>query len=50
LSTYLNVVIREGGSIQRVIEPQLSEEVAQRFHYERDLHVPSYIVISAMKA
>ena len=32
------------------IEPQLSQEIAQRFQYERDAHVPSYIVISAMKA
>lgn len=49
LSSYLNLVIREGCSIQQIIEPQLDLETAHRIGHERNVHVPNFLVIDAMK-
>lgn len=49
LSTYLNSVIQEGCTVQRVIEPRLDEAIAQHYQAERYSHVPGYIVIYAIK-
>ena len=50
LSHYLNFVIRQGCHVEAVIEPQLAPELAAANPvYERNVHVPSYIVISARK-
>ena len=50
LSHYLNVVIGAGCRIEAVVEPQLSPELAAANPvYERNVHVPSYIIISARK-
>ncbi len=50
LSHYLNGVIGEGCHIEAVIEPQLAAELATANPvYARNVHVPSYIVISARK-
>lgn len=49
LSSYLNLVIREGCSIQQVIEPQLDLETARRIGHERNVHVPNFLVVDAMK-
>jgi 2-polyprenyl-3-methyl-5-hydroxy-6-metoxy-1,4-benzoquinol methylase len=50
LSSYLNQIIQEGCIIQQMIEPQLDEDIAKRYHAERYAHVPGYIVIAAQKA
>lgn len=49
LSTYLNDLIREGCTLQKIIEPRLDEAVAQEHHYERYVHVPGHIVIYATR-
>lgn len=49
LSSYLNLVIRAGCSIQQVIEPQLDLETARRIGHERNVHVPNFIVVDAVK-
>lgn len=49
LSSYLNLVIREGCNIQKVVEPQLDLETAHRIGHERNVHVPNFLVIDAMK-
>jgi 2-polyprenyl-3-methyl-5-hydroxy-6-metoxy-1,4-benzoquinol methylase len=50
LSHYLNAVIREGCAFEQFVEPQLAPELAKANPvYERNVHVPSYIVISARK-
>ncbi|MBA2394747.1 MAG: hypothetical protein H0V70_18630 [Ktedonobacteraceae bacterium] len=50
LSTYLNSVIQEGCTLQRVIEPQLDKTIAELHHAERYWSVPGYIVIYATRA
>jgi len=50
LNTYLNTVVQEGCTLQKVIEPQLDEAVAKQRHAERYWHVPGYIVIYATKS
>ena len=50
LSHYINTVIRNGGTIIEVVEPQLNEAHAQtKLEYERDSHIPSFIIIHAMR-
>jgi 2-polyprenyl-3-methyl-5-hydroxy-6-metoxy-1,4-benzoquinol methylase len=50
LSHYLNFVTGQGCHIERVVEPQLTPELATANPvYVRNVHVPSYIVISAVK-
>jgi SAM-dependent methyltransferase len=50
LSAYLNAVIDDGCAIERVVEPTLSAEgVAALGADERNLRVPSFLVISAQK-
>lgn len=49
LSTYLNLVIDLGCTIQRLVEPQLSEAAAHEIGNDRNVHVPSFIVIAASK-
>ena len=48
-STYLNSIIQEGCILQKVLEPQLDEAVARRYHAQRYWHVPGYVVIHAAK-
>ncbi len=50
LSSYLNLMIQEGCMLRQMIEPQLSRELAQQVGNERDVHVPSFLVIHASKA
>ncbi|HLZ61855.1 MAG TPA: class I SAM-dependent methyltransferase [Ktedonosporobacter sp.] len=51
LSTYLNLVIRAGCTIQEMIEPRLNEEIVQRYgeQHARNVHVPQYVVVHASK-
>lgn len=49
LSSYINLVLREGCALHRMVEPQLSEEAARQFGNDRDVHVPSFIVLHAIK-
>jgi 2-polyprenyl-3-methyl-5-hydroxy-6-metoxy-1,4-benzoquinol methylase len=50
LSHYLNYTIRAGCCIDEIVEPQLAPELAAADPvYERNVHVPSYIVIAARK-
>lgn len=50
LSAYFNLVIREGCTIRAVVEPQLGPEWARRGpEYERNVHVPNFIVVHASK-
>ena len=51
LSTYINYVINEGCIIKELVEPQLTEESAKiNPEWDRDLHVPSFLVVYAVKA
>lgn len=50
LSSYLNLVLQEGCLLQHIIEPQLNAALAQEIGNDRDVHVPSFIVIAARKA
>jgi SAM-dependent methyltransferase len=50
LSDYLNLVIEEGCTIRKVVEPRLSPEGVEAMGEEnRNMHVPNFIVISAWK-
>jgi 2-polyprenyl-3-methyl-5-hydroxy-6-metoxy-1,4-benzoquinol methylase len=51
LSAYLNTVIRCGGALLEVVEPRLNRaDLPEDFpENERDLHVPSFMVIHAQK-
>lgn len=49
LSDYVNLVIREGCALRGMIEPALGEETARQFGNDRDVHVPSFIVLHASK-
>jgi 2-polyprenyl-3-methyl-5-hydroxy-6-metoxy-1,4-benzoquinol methylase len=49
LSTYLNSVVRAGGVIQEVREPQLEPTIAARYGAERYTSVPGYLVVCATK-
>lgn len=50
LSQYINTVLQNGGRIMEVFEPQLDVVHAQTaLEYERDLHIPSFIVFHVMR-
>jgi len=51
LSKYINLSIQNNCLIKQIIEPQLSKEIAEK-HPDavRDYHVPSFIVIHAIKS
>ena len=49
LSTYLNNVIQEGCTLQKVIEPCLDENIASQLDAERYACIPGYIVIYATR-
>lgn len=49
LSSYLNFIIQIGCVLQQVIEPQLDEQVARSSKNDRDVHVPSFIIIHARR-
>ena len=50
LSSYLNLVIKEGGKIVELVEPQLPENLAKEYpDRARDLHVPSFLVVKVIK-
>lgn len=49
LSSYLNLVVQCGCHLRHVLEPQLSQEAAEQISNSRDAHVPSFIVIQAIK-
>jgi 2-polyprenyl-3-methyl-5-hydroxy-6-metoxy-1,4-benzoquinol methylase len=50
LSRYLNLVIQEGGSLRQILEPGLGPEWANHGPaYERNVYVPSVIVVHAVK-
>lgn len=49
LGHYFDALLRRGGIIQAVVEPQLEEEHVQSApEIKRNLHVPGFIVIQAM--
>lgn len=50
LSRYLNLVVQEGCNLRQIIEPQLGAEWARHGPaYERNVHVPSVIVVHATR-
>lgn len=49
LSCYLNLVLDSGCVLRRVLEPRLSPEIARQIGNDRDVHVPSFVVIAASK-
>jgi SAM-dependent methyltransferase len=49
LSRYLNLVIDLGCRITRIIEPQLPAESVSEMGTDRDVHVPSFIVVAAVR-
>jgi hypothetical protein len=50
LSTYLNSIIQEGCTLQKVMEPQLDEAIARQYQAQRYWHVPGHVVIHAVKS
>lgn len=51
LNVYLNAVTSRGGEIKTVIEPKLSETLAQDFpEQERAVHVPAFIIFDVYKS
>jgi 2-polyprenyl-3-methyl-5-hydroxy-6-metoxy-1,4-benzoquinol methylase len=50
LSTYLNSVIAAGCTLQKVLEPQLEQAIAQLHQAERYWSVPGYLVVFATKS
>jgi 2-polyprenyl-3-methyl-5-hydroxy-6-metoxy-1,4-benzoquinol methylase len=50
LSSYINLVIREGCVLRQIVEPQLRREFAQPgTAHERNAHVPSFLLVHATK-
>lgn len=50
LSRYLNAVIQRGGVIREVVEPKLDLDLARSTPgHDRNVHVPSFFVIHAVK-
>jgi SAM-dependent methyltransferase len=49
LSRYLNLVIDLGCRITRVLEPQLPANAVAEMGSDRDVHVPSFVVIATVK-
>ncbi len=50
LSEYVNLVIQEGCTITKLVEPQLDKSVALEIKkHERNLHVPSFLIVQAKK-
>ena len=50
LSSYVNFVIEEGCEIKKLVEPKLDEETARlKENYSRQVHVPSFLVVHAVK-
>jgi len=50
LSVYINFVIQSGCEIVQMIEPQLPENIAkENSKGQRDVHVPSFVIIYAIK-
>jgi 2-polyprenyl-3-methyl-5-hydroxy-6-metoxy-1,4-benzoquinol methylase len=49
LSSYLNLVLDAGCTLRRVVEPRLSPELAQQIGNDRDVHVPSFLVVAAVR-
>lgn len=50
LSCYLNLAIQEGGILRRIVEPELAPDWANHGPaHERNVHVPSVIVVHAVK-
>lgn len=50
LSTYINFLIDQHIVLDRMIEPQLSKEIAEEFsQHRKNYHIPSYLIISAHK-
>jgi SAM-dependent methyltransferase len=49
LSRYINLVLESDCTLHRIIEPQIERDVADHIGNDRDLHVPSSIVISAIR-
>ncbi len=51
LSAYINFVIEEGCILHKVLEPQLSKEIAQQdLLAERSVHVPHFVVIHGVRS
>lgn len=50
LSSYINLVVEAGCCLQRMLEPQLAQDVVEQYpQFRRDTHIPSYLVIAAVK-
>ena len=50
LSMYINLIIKSGCEIVEMIEPQLDENIAKENpRGERDVHVPSFIIVHSIK-
>lgn len=50
LNTYINFLIDNGCVINKIVEPQLPDEVAKQFPKQaRDAHVPGFLVVKATK-
>jgi hypothetical protein len=50
LSSYINFILENGCGLKKLVEPQLPEDIAKQYpHHERDFHVPSFLLVKAVK-
>lgn len=51
LSSYLNLVIRAGCTLQEIIEPQLDQEIVQQYgeQHARNAYVPQFLIVHVRK-
>lgn len=51
LSSYLNLVIHKGCTLQEILEPQLDQSIVQQHgeHHTRNMHVPQFLIVHARK-
>jgi 2-polyprenyl-3-methyl-5-hydroxy-6-metoxy-1,4-benzoquinol methylase len=51
LSAYMNAMIEAGGFIRRVLEPQASPALVDQYpQFQRDAHIPSYLLVAGTRA
>lgn len=50
LSQYINFILDNGCSLKKLVEPQMPEEIAKQYRqHERDFHVPSFLLVKAVR-
>lgn len=50
LSDYINFILDNGCVLKKLLEPQLSKDLVKKYkQHERDFHVPSFLLVKAVK-